>query len=159
MALVPTTLQSGLSPLEAPVPSGSITALTIMNAFQAYALPATNMMGFPVTAGMPTWPAALSQLQAAMSAPVPAPSIFVMNLTTAIHTAWSSLQTLFQISPVVAIPTTLQSSLEGICAVPGQPASVWIAGFTSAVHSYCMSSTITGVIPGTPPVPFSGPPL
>jgi len=158
MPLVPSTLQSGLSPLEAPVPQGSITALTIMNAFQAYALGTTNMMGGNFMA-MAAFPAALSQLQAAMSAPVPAPSIFVMNLTTAIHTAWSSCITLFQVGPLVAVPTTLQSSLEGICAVPGQPASVWIAGFTSAVSAYCMSSTITGVVPGAPPIPFSGPPL
>ena len=159
MALVPSTLQSALSPMEAPVPSGSITALTIMNAFQAYALPATNMAGFPVTVGMPAWPAALTQLQTAMSAPVPAPSIFVMNLTSAIHMAWSSLQTLFQISPVVAIPTNLSGPLEGICAAPSPSATVFISGFTTAVHGYCMSSIITGVIPGTPPIPFSGPPL
>ena len=151
MALVPATLQSALQPLNAPVPSGSITAMTIMNAFQAYALGAMNMGGGPFLA-MPAFPAALSQLQAAMSAP----SIFVMNLTTAIHTAWSSVQTLFQIGPVVAVPTTLQSALEPICSVPG-PASVWIAGFTSAVSSYCMSSTASGVIPAPTPIPFSGP--
>ena len=72
MALVPATLQSALQPLNAPVPSGSITAMTIMNAFQAYALGAMNMGGGPFLA-MPAFPAALSQLQAAMSAPVPAP--------------------------------------------------------------------------------------
>lgn len=155
MALVPATLQSALQPLNAPVPSGSITAMTIMTAFQSYALGAMNMGGGPFIA-MPAFPAALSQLQAAMSAPVPAPSIFVMNLTTAIHTAWSSVQTLFQIGPVVAVPTTLQSALEPICSVPG-PASVWIAGFTSAVSSYCMSSTASGVIPAPTPIPFSGP--
>ena len=155
MALVPATLQSALQPLNAPVPSGSITAMTIMNAFMSYASTAGNMGGGTFIA-MPAFPAALSQLQAAMSAPVPAPSIFVMNLTTAIHTAWSSVQTLFQIGPVVAVPTTLQSALEPICAVPG-PASVWIAGFTSAVSSYCMSSTASGVIPAPTPIPFSGP--
>ena len=159
MALIPSTLQSALSPLEAPVPSGSITALTIMNAFQAYALGCTNIMGFPISPGMPAFPAALAQLQTAMSAPVPASSIFVANLTLAISTAWGSMMTLFQVAPIVHVPPTLQSALEPICAVPAPSASVWIAGFTTAVHSYCMSSTITGVIPGTPPVPFTGPPL
>ena len=159
MALIPATLQSGLQPLNAPVASGSITAMTIMNAFQAYALGAANMMQGPALA-MPGWPGALSSLQASMSAPVPAPSIFVMNLTMAIHTAWSSLQTLYQVAPLVAVPTTLQSALEPICAVPGQPTSVWIAGFTSAVHTYCLSSTCTGIFPAVPtPIPFSGPVL
>jgi len=155
MALVPATLQSGLQPLNAPVASGSITAMVIMNAFQSYALGAMNM-GAGNFLAMPGFPGALSQLQAAMSAPTPSSSIFVMNLTTAIHTAWSTVQTLFQIGPVVAVPTTLQSALEPICAVP-QPASVWIAGFTSAVSSYCMSSTASGVIPAPTPIPFSGP--
>ena len=155
MALVPATLQSALQPLNAPVPSGSITALTIMNAFQAYALGGMNMGGGPFIA-MPAFPGALSQLQSAMSAPTPCTSIFVNNMTLAIHTARSSFQSLFQIGPVVAVPSTLQSALEPICAVPG-PASVWIAGFTSAVSSYCMSSTASGVIPAPTTIPFSGP--
>jgi hypothetical protein len=59
----------------------------------------------------------------------------------------------------VAIPLNLSGPLEGICAVPSPSATVFISGFTTAVHGYCMSSIITGMIPGTPPVPFSGPPL
>ncbi len=158
MALVPSALQGGLQPLNAPSPSGALTAQTIMLAFQSYALGVQNMMGLPFIA-MPTFSAGLSQLQASMSVPTPAGTIAAMNVATAINTAWMSVQTTFQTGPVVANIGSLQSALNGVFAAPVPAGSMFIMGLTNAIHAYCATTVITGVIPGAPPVPFSGPPI
>ena len=158
MALVPSTFKAGLEPLNVPSPSGLTQANVIMLAFQTYALSAQNSVGLP-TLSMPAWSAGKSQLQAAMTAPVISSTMFAMSLTNAINTAWSSLQTQFQTAPIVANPGTLQSTLISTVATPNPSAQIFILGLVNAVHTYCSTSIITGVIPGTPPVPFTGPPL
>ena len=158
MALVPSALQGGLQPLNAPSPSGALTAQTIMMAFQGYAVGVQNMMGLPFIA-MPAFSARLSALQASLSAPVPAGAMAAMNVATAINTAWSSVQTTFQTGPAVANIGQLQSALNGVFAAPVPAGSLFIMGLTNAIHAYCATTVITGVIPGVPPVPFSGPPI
>lgn len=158
MPLVPSALQGGLQPLNAPMVSGALSAQTIMMAFQSYALGVQNMMGLPFIA-MPAFSAGLSSLQASMSAPVPAGAIAAMNVATAINTAWSSVQTTFQTGPVVANLASLQSALNGVFAAPVPAGSLFIMGLTNAIHTYCATTVISGVIPGAPPVPFSGPPI
>lgn len=158
MALVPSSFQAGLAPLNAPSASGALTAQTIMMAFQTYALAAQNSMGLP-TLAMPAFSGGLSSLQGAMATPVPSGAIFALNLATAINTAWMSLQTQFQTAPVVANMASLQQSLNPVCAVPVPSGQQFIMGLVQAVHTYCMTSTITGVIPGSPPIPFTGPPI
>jgi len=158
MALVPSALQGGLQPLNVPSPSGSLTAQTIMLAFQTYALGVQNMMGLPFIA-MPAFSAGLTQLQTSMAVPVPAGSIAAMNVATAINTAWMSVQTTFQVGPAAANIGSLQSSLEAVFAVPVPTGSLFIMGLTNAIHVYCATTVITGVIPGVPPIPFSGPPI
>ena len=158
MALVPSSFQAGLAPLNAPQPSGAITAQTIMTAFNTYALAAQNVMGLP-TLAMPGFSGGMSSLQAAMSAPVPSGAIAATNIATAINTAWMSLQTQFQTGPLVANMASLQQQLSASMTAPVPSGQIFIMNLVSAVHTYCMTSTITGVIPGTPPVPFTGPPL
>ena len=108
---------------------------------------------------MPAWSAGKAQLQGAMTAPVVSGAMFAMNLTQAINTAWGSIQTQFQTGPIVANPGTLQASLVQTLSVPNPSAQIFILGLMNAVHTYCSTSIITGVIPGSPPVPFTGPPV
>jgi hypothetical protein len=82
-----------------------------------------------------------------------------MNVATAINTAWMSVQTTFQVGPAAANIGSLQSSLEAVFAVPVPSGSLFIMGLTNAIHVYCATTVITGVIPGVPPIPFSGPPI
>ena len=158
MALVPTNFKAGLEPLNLPSASGATTANFIMLAFQTYALAAQNSMGFPALS-MPAWSAGKAQLQGAMSAPVVSGAMFAMNLTQSINTAWGSIQTQFQPGPIVANPGPLQASLVQTLSVPNPSAQIFILGLMNAVHTYCSTSIITGVIPGSPPVPFTGPPV
>ena len=88
-----------------------------------------------------------------------APSIFVMNLTTAIHTGVEfSSDFISNRSSGRPVPTTLHSYavLEPICAVPVPHKCLDLVSLDKWVSSYCMSSTDQSYTAPTP-IPFSGP--
>ena len=158
MALIPAQMQASWAPLNAPSTSGSLTAEIIMTGFQGYAMAAQNSMGFPVTA-MPGFSAGKAQLKAAMAAPIPSGALLAASITGAISTAWGSVMTQFQTSPVIHVPPSLQGQLAGALAAPIPAGALFINALMNAIHTYVSTSNIIGVIPGTPPVPFAGPPL
>jgi len=158
MALIAPQMISIMSPLNAPQTSGAMAAEIIMTAFQTYAMAAQNSMGFPVIS-MPAFSAGKAQLKSGMMTPVPAGAMHAQLLAGAINTAWMSVQTQFQVAPVVANIGVLLSQLQLVTAVPVPAGIQYIQGLANAIDLYCKSSIITGVIPGTPPVPFTGPPM
>jgi hypothetical protein len=51
----------------------------------------------------------------------------------------------------------LISDLADLLSAPSPSATLFATKFATALNTYTASATVIGIIPGTPPVPFSGP--
>ena len=59
----------------------------------------------------------------------------------------------------IAMPGSiaLGSDLTDLLSAPSPSASLFATKFATALNTYTSSATVIGIIPGTPPIPFSGP--
>tara|TARA_Y100000310_G_C20646778_1_gene797102 strand:- start:1280 stop:1771 length:492 start_codon:yes stop_codon:yes gene_type:complete len=125
-----------------------------------YMQTAQNTMGFPVTqiSGSSGFK---SDLEDIMKKPKKAGKVITpMKLAKAIVNVTNTVMTQHQTTIVAnAGFTQLKSDLESAMSKATKNPTKFPQALTKAIDTYFKSCNISGVIPGSPPVPFSGTPI
>ena len=161
MPLVVATLQAELTgALEkgpAGNPSPQLVGLDIAKAFNNFCSMGMNAGAGSATA-MPGFSGLGSDLGNILSGVSPAPALTAMKMATAFNTCMSTFLSVYQTSIVTAPGLgALQSGLGQLLGSPNPSASLFAQGLSTQLNTYVLSCIVIGMIPGTPPVPFTGP--
>ena len=137
--------------------SGKKVGIDISKAYMNYCSAGLNAAGFPFTA-MP----GTSKLGSALGD--------ILDVTSKTHATTaqkmatefdSCLQTFMSVNQTTIVTTAglggLISELIDLLGKANPSATVFCQGLATAVNNHAMSAMVMGIIPGTPPVPFTGP--
>ena len=161
MPLVVASLQAELVGELEKGPAGNaspqIVGLGIAKAFNNFCLTAMNVGGGNATA-MPGFGGLGSDLGDILSGTSPASALTALKMTKAFDTCMQTFLSLFQTTIVTApaLPL-LQLGLSQLLSTPNPSATIFAQGLAKELHTYVGTCIVSGVIPGTPPVPFTGP--
>ena len=160
MPLVVATLQTELvgifdKPKGNPVPTP--VAMNIAKAYLNYCSVGMNTGGFPFSA-MPGSSALGSELDSIMSKTSPAGNLTAMDMAKAfdkcLGTFMSANQTTIVTAPGLPI---LNTELVDLFSSPKPSATLFAQGFAKALNNYTAAAIVSGFIPASPPIPFTGP--
>ena len=160
MPLIVATLQGELvgifdKPKGNPVPTP--VAMDVAKAYLNFCSAGIDSGGSPFAA-MPGSSALGSDLDAVMSKTNASGAIAAMDMAKAFD---SCLQTFMSVNQTTIITTAglgpLISGLVDLLSKANPSATVFCQGLATAVNNHAMSAMVMGIIPGTPPVPFTGP--
>ena len=161
MALVVAQLQAELIGELEKGPAGNsspqLVGLGIAKAFNNYCILAMNAGGQMYT-GMPGISALGSDLGEILSGISPSSALTAIKMSSAFDTCMQTFLSLFQTTIVTApaLPL-LQLGLLQLLSTPNPSATIFAQGLAKELHTYVGTCIVSGVIPGTPPVPFTGP--
>ena len=81
-----------------------------------------------------------------------------LKMATAFNNCLSTLITVNQIAIVTApgLPL-LQAGLTQVLSTPAASATMFAQQLATQLNTFTMMAIVSGIIPGTPPVPFTGP--
>ena len=99
-----------------------------------------------------------SDLTDILSATSPSGAMTAQKMAKAFDSCLQTYISLFQNSIITAAGLSgLISDLTDLLSAPSPSASLFATKFATALNTYTSSATVIGIIPGTPPIPFSGP--
>ena len=161
MPLILPTLQADMISIYEKGPSGNpsppIIAVKTAKAYNTFLQPGINAGGGSTTAMIGVTDLG-NQLTDILSAYAPDP---VSQATTTANAFDACLQTYLSLHQTTIVTTSglpgLISDLVDLFASPKASSTLFANKFATALNTYTSSATVIGVIPGTPPVPFSGP--
>ena len=160
MPLIVATLQSELvgifdKPKGNPVPTP--VAMNVAKAYMNYCSAGMNTGGFPFTA-MPGAQTLGQELDAVMSKTNASGSLAAMDMAKAFDSCLATFMSTNQTTIVTApgLPV-LNTELVDLFSSPKPSASLFAMGFAKALNNYTMTAIVSGIIPGSPPIPFTGP--
>jgi len=138
-----------------PVPP--LVGIKTAQAYLNYVTPGINA-GAGSTIAMPGSVALGSDLGDILSATSPAGALTAQKMAKAFDSCLQTYISLFQNSIVTTsgLPGLI-SDLTDIFSKPKGVASLFATALGRALNTYTASAVVIGIIPGTPPVPFSGP--
>ena len=138
-------------------PSGKLVGMDISKAYMNYVSMGMNVAGFPFTA-MPGTASLGSALGDILDKTSPSGALTAQKMAKEFD---SCLQTFLSVNQTTIITTAglpgLISELVDLLSKANPSATVFCQGFATAVNNHAMSAMVMGIIPGTPPVPFTGP--
>ena len=107
---------------------------------------------------MPGFSALGKDLGDILSSTSPDGSLTANKMAKAFDSCLQTYLSLYQTTIVTAsgLPGLI-SDMSDIFAAPIPSATLFATKFATALNTYTASATVIGVVPGTPPVPFSGP--
>ena len=137
--------------------SGKKVGIDISKAYMNYISAGLNAGGFPFTA-MP----GTSQLGSALGDILDATSKTHATTAQKMATEFDSCLATFMSVNQISIVTTsglpgLISELVDLLGKNNASATKFCQGFATAVNNHAMAAIVSGLIPGAPPVPFTGP--
>ena len=138
-------------------PSGKKVGIDISKAYMNYISAGINAAGFPFSA-MPGTPALGSALGDILDATSPSGALTAQKMAREFD---SCLQTFMSVNQISIVTTAglggLISELMDLLGKANPSATAFCQGLATAVNNHAMSAMVMGIIPGTPPVPFTGP--
>ena len=160
MPLIVATLQSELigifekskgNPVRTPV------AMDVAKAYLNICSAGIDSGGSPFTA-MPGSSALGQDLDAVLSKTNASGAIAAMDMAKAFDSCLQTFKTAWQTTIVTApgLPV-LGSELVDLFSSPKASATLFAQGFAKALNNYTAAAIVSGMIPGAPPVPYTGP--
>ena len=138
-------------------PSGKLVGMDISKAYMNYISAGMNTGGFPFAA-MPGTPALGSALGVILDATSPSGALTAQKMAKEFD---SCLQTFLSVNQTTIITTAglpgLISELVDLLSKANASATLFCQGLATAVNNHAMAAIVSGLIPGAPPVPFTGP--
>jgi hypothetical protein len=138
-------------------PSGKKVGLDISKAYMNYCSAGMNVGGFPFSA-MPGTSALGSALGDILDKNEKSGALTAQNMAREFD---SCLQTFMSVNQTTIITTAglgpLISGLVDLLSKANPSATIFCQGFATAVNNHAMAAIVSGIIPGAPPVPFTGP--
>ena len=137
--------------------SGKKVGIDISKAYMNYISAGLNAGGFPFSA-MP----GVSQLGSALGDILDKSSKTHATTAQKMATEFDScLQTFLSVNQTTIVTTAglpgLISELIDLLGKNNASATLFCQGFATAVNNHAMAAIVSGLIPGAPPVPFTGP--
>ena len=138
-------------------PSGKLVGMDISKAYMNYCSAGMNTGGFPFSA-MPGVSALGSALGDILDKESPSSALTAQKMAKEFD---SCLQTFLSVNQTTIITTAglpgLISELVDLLSKANPSATMFCQGFATAVNNHAMAAIVSGLIPGAPPVPFTGP--
>ena len=138
-------------------PSGKLVGLDISKAYMNYISVGMNMGGFPFSA-MPGVSQLGSALGDILDKSSPSGALTAQKMATEFD---SCLQTFMSVNQTTIVTTAglpgLITELQDLLSKNNPSATMFCQGFATAVNNHAMAAIVSGIIPGTPPIPFAGP--
>ena len=161
MPLVSATFQSELIGIFDVGPdgnkSGKKVGIDVSKAYMNYCSAGMNAAGFPFSA-MPGTSALGSALGDILDKNEKSGALTAQNMAREFD---SCLQTFMSVNQTTIITTAglgpLISGLVDLLSKANPSATIFCQGFATAVNNHAMAAIVSGLIPGAPPVPFTGP--
>ena len=161
MPLVSATFQGELVGIFEKGPSGNKSGkkvgIDISKAYMNYISAGLNAGGFPFSA-MPGVSALGSALGDILDKESKSGALTAQNMAREFD---SCLQTFLSVNQTTIITTAglggLISELVDLLSKANPSATAFCQGFATAVNNHAMAAIVSGLIPGAPPVPFTGP--
>lgn len=164
MPLILPTLQTDLINIYEKGPAGNpspqLVGVKTAQAYNTYCSTIMNMGGGAFS-GMPGVGALGTDLGDIFSdnSGFASPVTTALKIGLAFDNCLFTLLTVFQNSIVTQGGLgTLLSDLNDLLSAPNPSATLFATKFATALNTFTSSAIIIGVVPGTPPVPFTGPP-
>jgi hypothetical protein len=161
MPLILPTLQADLISVYEKGPAGNpappVVGIKTAKAYNTFLQGGINVGGGSTTA-MPGVSALGKDLGDILSSTSPDGSLTANKMAKAFDSCLQTYLSLHQTTIVTAsgLPGLI-SDMSDIFAAPIPSATLFATKFATALNTYTASATVIGVVPGTPPVPFSGP--
>ena len=137
--------------------SGKKVGLDISKAYMNYCSAGMNVGGFPFSA-MPGTSALGSALGDILDKEEKSGAVTAQNMAKEFD---SCLQTFLSVNQTTIITTAglgpLISGLVDLLSKANPSATIFCQGLATAVNNHAMAAIVSGIIPGAPPVPFTGP--
>ena len=161
MPLVSATFQAELVGIFEKGPSGNKSGkkvgIDVSKAYMNYISAGMNAGGFPFSA-MPGTSALGSALGDILDKESPSGALTAQKMAKEFD---SCLQTFLSVNQTTIITTAglggLISELMDLLSKANPSATVFCQGLATAVNNHAMAALVSGMIPGAPPVPFTGP--
>jgi len=161
MPLVSATFQSELIGIFDVGPdgnkSGKKVGIDVSKAYMNYISAGMNAGGFPFSA-MPGVSGLGSALGDILDKNEKSGALTAQNMAREFD---SCLQTFMSVNQTTIITTAglgpLISGLVDLLSKANPSATIFCQGFATAVNNHAMAAIVSGIIPGAPPVPFTGP--
>ena len=138
-------------------PSGKLVGMDISKAYMNYISMGMNAGGFPFSA-MPGTSALGSALGDILDKESPSSALTAQKMAKEFD---SCLATFLSVNQTTIITTAglggLISELMDLLSKANPSATVFCQGLATAVNNHAMAAMVSGMIPGAPPVPFTGP--
>jgi len=138
-------------------PSGKLVGMDISKAYMNYCSAGMNVGGFPFSA-MPGTSALGSALGDILDKEEKSGALTAQNMAREFD---SCLQTFMSVNQTTIITTAglgpLISGLVDLLSKANPSATIFCQGLATAVNNHAMAAIVSGIIPGAPPVPFTGP--
>jgi len=138
-------------------PSGKLVGMDISKAYMNYISAGMNAGGFPFSA-MPGVSALGSALGDILDKESPSGALTAQKMAKEFD---SCLQTFLSVNQTTIVTTAglpgLISELVDLLSKANPSATMFCQGFATAVNNHAMAAIVSGLIPGAPPVPFTGP--
>ena len=138
-------------------PSGKKVGIDISKAYMNYISAGMNAGGFPFSA-MPGTSALGSALGDILDKESPSGAVTAQKMAKEFD---SCLATFLSVNQTTIITTAglggLISELVDLLSKANASATLFCQGLATAVNNHAMAAMVSGMIPGAPPVPFTGP--
>jgi hypothetical protein len=138
-------------------PSGKKVGMDISKAYMNYISAGMNAGGFPFSA-MPGTSALGSALGDILEKESPSGAVTAQKMAKEFD---SCLATFMSVNQTTIITTAglggLISELVDLLSKANASATLFCQGLATAVNNHAMAAMVSGMIPGAPPVPFTGP--
>ena len=138
-------------------PSGKKVGIDISKAYMNYISAGMNVGGFPFSA-MTGTSALGSNLGDILDTTSKSGALTAQKMATEFD---SCLQTFLSVNQTTIITTAglpgLISELVDLLSKANASATLFCQGFATAVNNHAMAAIVSGMIPGAPPIPFTGP--
>ena len=161
MPLIVATLQAELIVVYEKGPTGNpspqLVGLNTAKAYMNYCSTGMNAGAGSFTA-MPGASALGQDLGNILGGSSPAGALTAQKIATAFDTCLATFLIVFQNTIITAAGLPLLTGeLMQVFGSPAPSATLFAQSFASALNNYTLAAIVIGVIPGTPPVPFTGP--
>ena len=138
-------------------PSGKLVGMDISKAYMYYISAGMNAAGFPFSA-MPGVSGLGSALGDILDKESKSGALTAQKMAKEFDSCLATFMSVNQISIVTTAGLGgLISELMDLLGKANPSATAFCQGLATAVNNHAMSATVTAFIPGTPPVPFTGP--
>ena len=138
-------------------PSGKLVGMDISKAYMNYCSAGMNTGGFPFSA-MPGVSGLGSALGDILDGKSKSGALTAQKMAKEFD---SCLATFMSVNQIAIVTTAglpgLISELVDLLSKANPSATMFCQGLATAVNNHAMSAIVSGIIPGSPPIPFTGP--